>query len=123
MARCRASARRSGASGSAGRRPAPGIGSFGGSAFISRPHGKPGARLPADAAAGDLPAWPRGCPAPGRGAGRGLAASALRLGPLDRLDDQPLGFVGIAPARDLHPLARLEVLVVLEEVLDLVERD
>ena len=45
------------------------------------------------------------------------------LGALDRLDDQPLGLGRIAPAGDLHPLARLEVLVVLEEVLDLVERD
>src|SRR5690606_16680844 len=38
-------------------------------------------------------------------------------------DDQLLGVVGTVPAADLDPLARLEVLVVLEEVLDLLEGD
>src|SRR5690349_8534296 len=108
VARWRASARRRGASGSAGRGGAPSAGSCGGSAFIGGPHGKAGAPLPA----AEPP--PDGRPALRRGAGGGRPGSALGLGPLDRLDDQPLGLLGVAPAGDLHPLARLEVLVVLE---------
>ena len=46
-------------------------------------------------------------------------ASSLLLRALDAFQDQPLGFGRIAPAQHLHPLARLEILVVLEEVLDL----
>ena len=46
-----------------------------------------------------------------------------RPSPLDRVADQTPGGFGIHPVTDLHPLARLQVLVVLEEVLDLVEND
>src|SRR3712207_6900947 len=46
-----------------------------------------------------------------------LLSHALR--PLDPLLDQALGVLGVAPAHDLDPLAGLQVLVVLEEVLDL----
>ncbi|EGE56063.1 hypothetical protein RHECNPAF_750022 [Rhizobium etli CNPAF512] len=50
--------------------------------------------------------------------------SAFRLlGTLDGLEDKRAGFAGIAPAEDLHPLAGLQILVVLEEVLDLLQRD
>src|ERR1700761_9326257 len=40
----------------------------------------------------------------------------LRLGPIDRLGDQPARLRGIAPAVQLHPLAGLKILIVLEEV-------
>jgi hypothetical protein len=45
------------------------------------------------------------------------------LRPLDRLHDQPLGLGSITPAQQLHPLARLQILVVLEEMLDLLQRN
>ncbi|KIU00301.1 hypothetical protein QU38_02825, partial [Staphylococcus aureus] len=48
---------------------------------------------------------------------------SLLLRPLDAFEDQFAGFVGVAPAQHLHPLALLEILVVLEEVLDLLEHD
>src|SRR6187200_1914658 len=47
----------------------------------------------------------------------------LPLRPFDAFDDQPLGVVGIAPAQHLDPFAGFEILVVLEEVLDLLQRD
>src|SRR5437868_214765 len=45
------------------------------------------------------------------------------LSPLDRLGDQALRLRAIAPADHLHPFAGLEILVVLEEMLDLLQRD
>ena len=42
---------------------------------------------------------------------------------LDRLDDHLLGVGRVMPAVDLDPFAGLEILVVLEEMRDLVERD
>ena len=45
------------------------------------------------------------------------------LRPLDRLADHPLRLRGIAPAEHLHPFARLQILVVLEEVPHLLQRD
>ena len=50
-------------------------------------------------------------------------ASSLRLRPLDAFLDQPVRVLGAAPAQHLHPFAGLEILVVLEEVLDLLQRD
>src|SRR6185295_19693482 len=47
----------------------------------------------------------------------------LLLRPLDAFQDQPVGVLGAAPAQHLHPLALFEILVVLEEVLDLLQRD
>ena len=41
---------------------------------------------------------------------------------VERLADQTLGLGGVAPVLGLDPLAGLEVLVVLEEVLDLLAR-
>src|SRR5476651_1755452 len=43
--------------------------------------------------------------------------------PLDCARDQLPCLLDVAPALELHPLARLEVLVVHEEVLDLLARD
>ena len=37
--------------------------------------------------------------------------------------DQLVSVLGAAPAQHLHPFALLEILVVLEEVLDLLQRD
>src|ERR1043166_1283857 len=51
------------------------------------------------------------------------ALFSLGAGSLDRLQDQPLGVIGVAPPLHLRPLARLEVLVVGEEVLDLLGDD
>src|SRR5918993_1463955 len=45
------------------------------------------------------------------------------LEPVEGLADQALGFSGAGPLVDLDPLVRLEVLVVLEEVLDLLARE
>src|SRR4249920_3885793 len=39
------------------------------------------------------------------------------------VDDLLLGLDGVDPDADAHPLARLEILVVLEEVRDLARRD
>ena len=51
------------------------------------------------------------------------AAFLLLLRALDPFQDQPAGVLGVAPAQHLDPFALLEILVVLEEVLDLLERD
>src|SRR5262249_12006367 len=48
---------------------------------------------------------------------------ALSFRPLDRLGDQAPRLGCVAPAEHLDPLAGLEVLVVLEEVLDLLDGD
>src|SRR3954471_24262983 len=45
------------------------------------------------------------------------------LRPRDLFDDQPAGFGAVTPTDHLHPLPRLQILVVLEEVLDLFDRD
>ena len=45
------------------------------------------------------------------------------LRPVNAFHDQALGVFGAAPAEDLHPFVGLEILVVLEEVLDLLQRD
>ena len=63
-----------------------------------------------------------------RGAAADAGGGAVTAEPLAfarsiAFEDQPLGLLGIAPADDLDPLAGLEILVVLEEVLDLLERD
>src|SRR5690606_41497320 len=56
--------------------------------------------------------------------GSGLAASgACAPGALDGLDDQPLRLLRVAPAEHLRPLRGFEVLVMLEKVLDLADRD
>ncbi len=47
----------------------------------------------------------------------------LVFGALDRFQDDLLGGVDVHPVADLHPLAGFQILVVLEEVLDLLERD
>jgi hypothetical protein len=47
-------------------------------------------------------------------------AIGLLLLPVDTFDNEPVGFVGIAPAQHLTHLP--EILVVLEEVLDLLQR-
>ena len=52
-----------------------------------------------------------------------MARGSARLAALDRLDDHLPGARRVVPAGDLHPFAGLEILVVLEEMRDLVERD
>jgi hypothetical protein len=47
----------------------------------------------------------------------------LFFGALNGFIDQGLGHLGIVPVTDLDPLAWLEILVMLEEMLNLVERD
>jgi hypothetical protein len=47
-----------------------------------------------------------------------LLAFRGRVVARDRLQDDLLRFLGAAPAVELHPLALLEILVVLEEVAD-----
>ena len=44
-------------------------------------------------------------------------------GPRDALQDQSAGVVSAAPVQHLDPFAGFEILVVLEEVLDLLQRD
>ena len=55
-------------------------------------------------------------------ASRGVARLLARRAS-DRLADRAARRRGVAPIADLHPLAFLEILVVLEEVLDLLQRD
>src|SRR5688500_6949440 len=50
-------------------------------------------------------------------------SDALPLRPLDRVRDQRVGLVRLAPVADPHPLLRLQVLVVLEEVPDALDVD
>ena len=106
----------------------------GGKGVIGRPDGEPagGKRGPRPVAVRPAKCGPAaarrhrpaaGRPAPRRGAGWAGPGSAFLLGPLDRLDDQRLASSASPQPRDLHPLAGLEVLVVLEEVLDLLQRD
>ena len=49
------------------------------------------------------------------------ALATLRSG--NGLGDQCPRFFGVTPSRDLHPLARFEILVVREEVFDLTPND
>ena len=49
--------------------------------------------------------------------------TATLLGACNPFNDQPARFVGVAPAVALHPFARLEILVVREEMLDLAAGD
>src|SRR4051812_10014309 len=51
------------------------------------------------------------------------AGSLALLPPLNRLRDQLACFSSVAPAEHLHPLAALEIFVVLEEMPDLLQRD
>src|SRR5688572_13494041 len=51
------------------------------------------------------------------------AALQLRLLALDAFQDQLMRVGGVAPAHHLDPFVRLQILVVLEEVLDLLQRD
>src|SRR4029079_19615049 len=53
----------------------------------------------------------------------GVIGACSLLRSLDGGADHRLGFGGLAPALHLHPLAGLQVLVVLEEVLHLLQRD
>src|SRR3954453_13811177 len=48
-----------------------------------------------------------------------MSPSADRLHAVDRLQQHALRLGGVAPASDPHPLVRLQVLVMGEEVLDL----
>src|SRR4051794_1938849 len=41
----------------------------------------------------------------------------------DAFEDQLVGVFGVSPAQHLHPLALFQVLVVLEKMLDLLQRD
>src|ERR1700692_4723756 len=50
-------------------------------------------------------------------------ASSLPLRARDAFEDQPVRVLGAASAQHLRPFAGLEILVVLEEVLDLMQRD
>src|SRR5690349_12408513 len=51
------------------------------------------------------------------------ACALLLLRSLDAFHDQRLRFRNVAPLQHLHPFAFLEILVVLEEMLDLLQRD
>ena len=73
---------------------------------------------------GDLPVFPSSCALSGESIGDFQPerdSSACRA--LDGGYDGGAGLFGAAPAEHLDPLAVFEVLVVLEEVLDLLERD
>src|SRR5204862_6555983 len=52
-----------------------------------------------------------------------LRGAIFRLVARDAFDDLVLGFLGTDPARHAHPLAGLEILVMLEEMRDLSRRD
>src|ERR1700685_2574527 len=55
-----------------------------------------------------------------------LAPLALQLSvlcPCDRFNDEPARFHAVTPFDHLHPLPRLQVLVVLKEVLNLLDGD
>jgi hypothetical protein len=47
----------------------------------------------------------------------------LRFGAADTLGNQLVRILSSAPAQYFHPFSRLEVFVVLEEMLDLLQRD
>src|SRR5258708_4077611 len=49
--------------------------------------------------------------------------SSLPLGAGDAFQDQLVRILGATPSQYLHPFPGFEVLVVLEEVLDLLQRD
>src|SRR5450755_3116468 len=50
-----------------------------------------------------------------------LSRSALR--PRDGVHDELPCFAAVAPSDHLHPLSRLQILVMFEEMLDLLDRD
>src|SRR4051794_34143681 len=62
-------------------------------------------------------------PPPPAGEGSKSAATSLPLGPRDAFQDQLVRVFGATPAQHFDPFAGLEILVVLEEVLDLLQRD
>jgi hypothetical protein len=53
----------------------------------------------------------------------GFSERLLLLRPFDAFHDQPEGVLCAAPAQHLDPFAGFEILVMLEEVLDLLQRD
>src|SRR6202521_4900097 len=68
--------------------------------------------------------WPQSRVFKGRGRpARPTPCSTLPLRPLAALEDETMRLLRTAPARHLDPLLRLEVLVVLEKMLDLLDRD
>ena len=49
--------------------------------------------------------------------------SNLTLCSFNRIDDHLLGLASVAPSSDLHPFIVFEVFIMLEEMLDLMQRD